>query len=342
VLQALHVDPAKRFQDADAMRRELEALGHRYRLVLGDAAVSEVLNQLFTDHEEPWLARSTSRAEGEVAVAVEENDTGLTTVLLDPADAALTPTPLPADDLVIAVAEPNTLPVAQPRPTPRAQTVIGPGIAPRNPNDSKPPVLASELAAEALAIPLIAPADDSFAGSRAVTALRKPKKRGGRAWIGFTIVGLVLAGAAGGAVYMFEMGESATAAARPSPPAPAPAAAPVAARQSAPKPPPAPAPAPVVKPTVAPTSVELVIETVPSDATVLLDGQRLGHTPYRGAVDAKPGGHVLKIRRRGCVTQKLDIELTGDVKRDVELAALEGDAGDECQRSREAQQVQLR
>src|SRR5262245_14457261 len=47
VMKALQVDPIDRFADADALRRAVEALGHRLRLVLGDAAIIEVMSQLF-------------------------------------------------------------------------------------------------------------------------------------------------------------------------------------------------------------------------------------------------------------------------------------------------------
>src|SRR5215470_8489921 len=47
VMKALQVDPRERFPDAEAMRRALEALGHRLHLVLGDAAIIEVMAQLF-------------------------------------------------------------------------------------------------------------------------------------------------------------------------------------------------------------------------------------------------------------------------------------------------------
>src|SRR5262249_490055 len=47
VMKALQIDPRGRFEDADAMRRPLGAPGHRLHLVLGDAAIIEVMAQLF-------------------------------------------------------------------------------------------------------------------------------------------------------------------------------------------------------------------------------------------------------------------------------------------------------
>jgi hypothetical protein len=64
VMKALRFDPADRFQDADTLRRELEGLGHRQKLVLGDAAITEVMAQLFERRAEPWLAAGVATTEG--------------------------------------------------------------------------------------------------------------------------------------------------------------------------------------------------------------------------------------------------------------------------------------
>ena len=65
--------------------------------------------------------------------------------------------------------------------------------------------------------------------------------------------------------------------------------------------------------------MRLHITTTPNDATVLLDGRWLGHTPYDGLVTPSPGSHAIKIRRRGYVPQKLDVELASDVTRTIVL-----------------------
>jgi hypothetical protein len=63
----------------------------------------------------------------------------------------------------------------------------------------------------------------------------------------------------------------------------------------------------------------LRITTNPPDATVLLDGKRLGRTPYNAPIDAAPGTHALKLRRRGYVSMSLDIELSSNVTREITM-----------------------
>ncbi len=60
---------------------------------------------------------------------------------------------------------------------------------------------------------------------------------------------------------------------------------------------------------VAPGAIHLRITSTPSDATVLLDGERLGHTPFEGDRVLAPGEHVLKIRLRGYAAQKRTIQV---------------------------------
>jgi hypothetical protein len=65
--------------------------------------------------------------------------------------------------------------------------------------------------------------------------------------------------------------------------------------------------------------VRVRIVTHPADATVLLDGKRLGHTPLDETVDADPGKHVMRLRHRGYVTHRLDVELVADLTQEVTL-----------------------
>lgn len=61
VVRALQVVPEQRYDSAAALRRAIEALGHHYELVLGDAAIVEVMAQLFPDPREPWAAPEPAR-----------------------------------------------------------------------------------------------------------------------------------------------------------------------------------------------------------------------------------------------------------------------------------------
>jgi hypothetical protein len=82
--------------------------------------------------------------------------------------------------------------------------------------------------------------------------------------------------------------------------------------------PPHPEPPPLPPPP-APTEVRIRIVTHPADATVLLDGKKLGHTPLDETIAADPGKHVMKLRHRGYATQTLDISLDADVTQELSL-----------------------
>ncbi len=82
-------------------------------------------------------------------------------------------------------------------------------------------------------------------------------------------------------------------------------------------------PPPVSAPAPAPASVAVRITTTPDDATVLLDGEKLGHTPLDLEVPVAPGPHTIKIRRRGYFPQKLIVDLGADVSREVVLQPAE-------------------
>ena len=69
VMKALQVDPIDRFADADALRRAVEALGHRLRLVTGDAAIIEVMSQLFEPYTHGTKAAQGKQAAGAAAAA---------------------------------------------------------------------------------------------------------------------------------------------------------------------------------------------------------------------------------------------------------------------------------
>ncbi|MBP9206255.1 MAG: protein kinase [Kofleriaceae bacterium] len=78
--------------------------------------------------------------------------------------------------------------------------------------------------------------------------------------------------------------------------------------------------------TVAPATdlVWLRIETNPDDATVLLDGVRLGHTPFAQQV-ARGGAATVKLRRRGHKSRRVPVDLSADVTLSVSLSGSDGD-----------------
>jgi hypothetical protein len=65
--------------------------------------------------------------------------------------------------------------------------------------------------------------------------------------------------------------------------------------------------------------VLLQVTTEPSGATVVLDGVRLGTTPFSARVPTKPGKAWLKVRMRKHVAVKTRVSLEQDVHWDVEL-----------------------
>ena len=79
----------------------------------------------------------------------------------------------------------------------------------------------------------------------------------------------------------------------------------------------APAPAPV-KP-VETTTVKVRITSTPDDATVVLDGERLGRTPLLIERPRQPGAVWVKVRKKGYKTRKLEVDLGADVTWDITL-----------------------
>jgi hypothetical protein len=66
-------------------------------------------------------------------------------------------------------------------------------------------------------------------------------------------------------------------------------------------------------------AVALAITSEPSNATVILDGRRLGQTPLTVTQPAGQGTVVMKVRRRGYITRRFDIDLSQPVTLQVHL-----------------------
>ncbi|HEU4734321.1 MAG TPA: serine/threonine-protein kinase [Kofleriaceae bacterium] len=379
VMKALQVDPRDRFSDADSMRRAVEGIGHRLRFVLGDAAVIEVMSQLY---EGGAIASNQSPGAEDPAFDWVESDHDLT-VRRDPKElveamraeirrnAAITPAPLrsrklrAATEAVDALIDQNSdlsmaFPLIAP-PTPPVGTPVvdrpielvtrkpaepSPAVTIRGlPVPAPPSVLKAALERSAgpqngpaarppsgsMASPPPPPgsAPGGFAGGRVAPARANPvvganlvqaqhqKQRASRLrWIGGIAVLCVLAAGA----YLVTRESSNAVAGSPVPP---PVVPPAAARAPQVAPAPRPLhpepPPPDPTPPAAPTKIRVRIVTHPSDATVLLDGKKLGHTPLDETLDPDPGKHVMKLRHRGYVSQTLEVALDADVTQELTL-----------------------
>jgi len=298
ILTALQSDPAARYQDADAMRRELEAFARRQGLAVGDSAIVTVMEVLFEDRDEPWLERGAgSHVVDAVPEVAEDVVTVPVTMELSSRD-------------VVRLEEPPRKPAEVPmrRFERGRRTPIGvsdDGLCKATPSavDDDPPFL------DAATQPLGTPPRNYPRGTIPELDAPSPAPARSRSWSWVVIgVALMLCGA-----YVVLGAPTPRDPAR----APAPAAKPPAVA------------APVVTPILvdetpppARSTVRIRITTTPADATIVLDGQWLGHTPFDGQVPASPGMHVFKIRRRGCVTRRLDLELSSDITRDVVLRSI--------------------
>jgi serine/threonine-protein kinase len=402
VMKALQVDPIDRFADADAMRRAVEALGHRLHLVLGDAAIIEVMAQLFEPHAPPkakeprepkepkepparmsdpsfeWLESDhalTVRREPEELLAQLRNEslrmealrsdasssgiideaetrqlgsTGMpdgpprklraATEAADALGAQAFDTPMPGLPLAsppptpVMTAIPRGGPPATPRgvtaapagPTPRSMTAAPSGPAtPRGMTLPPPPpprmATAVPMAMTSQQAPLSPPRHgEPLIGATVVRGARKRRS---------TLVQWVAAGAIAavlgvGAYFVTRESTTDAVAGSAAPPA-ATATAPVAAR--APTPPPSPPkpvhadPPPPPPPPAKPTQVRVKLVTHPSNAIIMLDGKKLGRTPFDETIDADPGKHVFRLKRKGYTTAEIDVALDGDIARDIAL-----------------------
>jgi serine/threonine protein kinase len=336
VMKALQVEPRDRYADADAMRRSIEALGHRLHFVLGDAAVIEVMAQLYeagaatsnqgaasrasdpsfewqeSDHDltvrrDPKELLEAMRAE----LARHPEDSGSATVVLLPPHARKLRAATEAADALMAIQSldpsggfPVVPPPQAPPPKPVADKPVAAKVAAKPANK---PVVKSAFKVTLNRPPDKAAAANPMIGASLVQAQHQRASR--LRWIGAIAVLAVL----GAATYLVTR-DSSDAVAGSTPP---PVAPPAWAR--APQPPPPPPRPAHAEPPPAPTKVRIRVVTHPADATVLLDGKKLGHTPLDETVAADPGKHAIKLRHRGYATQTLDIALDTDVTQELTL-----------------------
>ncbi|MCW5802871.1 MAG: serine/threonine protein kinase [Deltaproteobacteria bacterium] len=373
VVRALQLDPAKRYPDMDAMRRELEALGHRHHLVLGDAAVVEVMAQLFENRAEPWQRRATTRAESEISIEAEWDDPhgavtrhaevpSLRPAEPPPARAPVSSTrdtvpvatlasaaepPAGAKKKSIAEVDPSSSGAAMAlsmtgAPRTRAPKTAESGAdlpALRGVTNSSGEVVAvgttprtlTNRSGELAALRPGRPRAPSKEQVKKTAHIRVPDEAPPRSSLAMWLAVAAAAFAVAAVVAVILMREDSTASAdsqrqQAAPDAPAPAP-----KSPDPAPEKKPDPAPQVAPEKGsgsgsaaaqkPGTVHLKITSTPSDATVLLDNRRLGHTPWEADVPIDTTGtkHQLKIRRRGYIVQLRDIRLDADVAEDFTM-----------------------
>jgi serine/threonine-protein kinase len=345
IMTALEVDPDERFQDAEAMRSALDHVARELALPTGAATVIHALDGLFERRSEPWMGptveeptpivnsdpsivivpappvRIPPTPPARVALGTVRIDLGhaahesidLTT---RPFERALPPPPasdtlsfrrptmppLPAPPLtpVPSLEDPVIIDDVTPLPLPLAPRSSGPFPAQR---------IGSAMLARASSPLLASPPPFSVYVTRQREAQKAPRR-----FVKVAIASTVLLlGFAGGALVLKETcGDTAptpeiTAAAAPVPMvAPAPVVAPAAA----------PTPAPVVAKA---DTIQLAVTTRPAGATVVLDGVRLGTTPYTATVPSKAAQGWLKVRMHGRVAVKTRVPLDRDVRWDVQL-----------------------
>jgi hypothetical protein len=358
VMKALQVDPRDRFLDADGMRRAIEALGHRMHFVLGDAAVIEVMTQLFeqpidarasgafpevpsraSDPAFEWIASehdlTVRRDPKELLEAMRAHlasgEAGDGALVSASASASFPPIAMKprklraatqaAESLIVqSVDAPGVvaaLPLASPPPTPH-QTPL-PGPMPGAAGSTAGRVAGPNPVSVKFALPRPTPPSTAVAMVGA-TMVKARSGWGGRVrWLALAVLFAAIA-AASYLVIRDDSGAAAGSASPVAPPPPPPAAA--RAPQGAPAPskpvhPPAP-PLPEAPPPL-PTMVRVQIVSHPSDATVFLDGRKLGKTPLDEAVAADAAKHVFKLKRKGYAMARLDLELGADVTEEVTL-----------------------
>lgn len=378
ITKALQVEPGARYETAEAMRSAIAALGHHYELVLGDAAIVEVMSQLFNAPKEPWLQAAPTpepTSEGlaydfdQPSVRPQRNPMRsatelveqLSSILDSPTGRPRTPEPgLPEshDELESSVptrlAATPAIPDAHDEFESSVPTRLAPTpaevLAAATPSPEERVSTIHRLFTESVFDPRETPATpiaqlDEDATRRQVTNLgivdpavttdgvpvlpatvpppapapvveRSSTKR--VLWIALALIVLGGLGIAG--YWIATRGDGEAVASEPPrvPPSPVDSALPL---DTAPPPSDASAPdaAAAVPPDAAGAVVRLKITSVPSTATVLLDGKRLGKTPFDGTVElVGKGPHAVKVRLTGYNTVKLDI--VGDsLEKDVVL-----------------------
>ncbi len=336
VARALQLDREARYPDAESMRRELTALGHRFELVLGDAAIIEVMTQLFDDARvDPWVPDLPVETKREVTpVPVESAPRKPLRAATETVDALAIELEIPVEALFDGkttaesdAVDNDTMPVPAIAEVPKDAVTKETGphaiVPPARTSASNVSAVGSATAALAAlasvsdntdSVPVVAPSAPAVAPAK-VLPPAPPRRR-----IDYRVIGVVSVIAAIVVTTVVAIALRGTHKAKPT------AKPPVDAAIVAP---PIDAPPRIdAAPIDASTKIKIHVTTTPAGATVVLDNQRLGKTPYDGELDRADGKHVLKVRLRGFTGARRDVVLTGDISEDITLApAPAADAG---------------
>jgi serine/threonine-protein kinase len=291
VMRCLEVDPDDRYPDAHAARAELERAAHDLGRSLGEGAVMRVLDQLYGPRPEPWLV-GPGLIDYDITPSIA--DVPFELELLDATARSL------ANGSGSHPSLPETI-----------------DARPSAPEANVAPPSARDVPAILEVRPALVEGMRALARTRSVAAKRKGLAR---ALLG----GLLVAGAIAVGIYaVLDDAERPKTFARPPIPEPRRAPVPVVPGKPVPKPPPvvkARVAEPAVAPPIAPAGdrVMLHVITDPPDATVVLDGVRLGKSPFHAELTAKATAW-LKVRRYDRLPVKIKVSLDRDFSWNVKL-----------------------
>jgi eukaryotic-like serine/threonine-protein kinase len=346
VMTALELDPDDRFQDANSMRVAIEQVARELSLGLGDAPVTRALENLFPRTPEPWL---TEASDDEPTHVLEGSEPAIMVVQRTPTKLRLARgTDKPSAPEAVPAVE--TLDLTT-RPFPRKRTsrstiarASGSAVLPLPPRRTTPTPMPALSTADITPAPMpmrdqtplpvvprreasaLLPVQAPIRASSALLAIQLPD-RPVTTTAQLDVISerhrrllAILAGAAGvlGVLtIMIVLARNASPSAQPPAPTAPAAAVPVA-------PPARSKPAPIVRAETVKRddgTVLLHVTSDPEGATVVLDGVRLGVTPFAGRVHIKDFAW-LKVRKRDFAAQKTRVSLHNDVDWNVQLRAL--------------------
>ena len=312
IVRALQLDPDARHPSAEALRAELVAVGHHLGLVLGDTTIVEVMRQLFEDSAiDPWTSAQADTSPDSLAPERPEPKRPLRAAT-ETVDALAIELEIPLDDR--ATTSPDRPQIDDTHTTLEVPAVDTRATAPALDIHTKAttpvPALKSQIDTDGVPVLTQLPSPAGRASTPDMAPPKPPPAPRRRIDPRLLAAVIGLATIVVTTVVVFALRGDDT-------PAPADAA-PAIVVVDAPLPDAA-IDAAIDAPPDASATVRLKITSTPANATVLLDGKRLGKTPYEGEVARGDGTHTLKVRLGGYATARIEVELTGDVLQDVVL-----------------------